>query len=450
MKKRCFRGLRGGLTWLLTVAAILGMLVPGTAAAEVPADKLSQGVAEAVDLGLVPEALLQEEMDMPVTRGEFCALLYQASDRWGEVEPVPVPSFSDTTEAAVAACAGLGIVNGYPDGTFRPEGQLTRQQAAAMLHRAAEAFALPDSQVKFPHNWQDPVADWSYADASWCYFNGIMEGTGDNRFSGNSLYTRAQAIVTVLRLDRLARGQGEKKTEYYPIYSEILNRESPWRLDGLTGWLSSDGLWLTEEEMLAEHPDARAAALENWSLIDTPNGIPTSKLLPKTFLGDGIYYHNVDIFMKTYGWFTDIYGNPIEVPGIGYRFGFMELYYGPDGSLMANIGKLLDPDELWSFMSGEMIYYNLTTGEQLDGPGEFGDDFEQEGVTFCAEGSGVYAIEGNGGSISVYGAMPEPVQLDLAGQDGRLMGFCQGLMVVEVDDQLWYYSPFGPLITRAE
>jgi hypothetical protein len=37
--------------------------------------------------------------------------------------------------AAVTRLAGMGIIGGYPDGTFRPSGNVTRGQLATMLSR---------------------------------------------------------------------------------------------------------------------------------------------------------------------------------------------------------------------------------------------------------------------------------------------------------------------------
>ena len=143
----------------LAALAVLLALTAGmwgvTAAAA--ADKLTEGVEQAAELGLVPPELLAEDLSAPITRGEFCTLLIQASQGWGAPVVGHAPHFSDTEDEAVRACAGMGIVNGYPDGTFRPDGVLTRHQAAAMLCRAAAAFGMGGSGVLMPHTWQDEV-----------------------------------------------------------------------------------------------------------------------------------------------------------------------------------------------------------------------------------------------------------------------------------------------------
>ena len=39
---------------------------------------------------------------------------------------------------AIAVCAKLGWINGYPDGTFRPDQTVTRAEMMAMINRALE------------------------------------------------------------------------------------------------------------------------------------------------------------------------------------------------------------------------------------------------------------------------------------------------------------------------
>jgi endonuclease YncB( thermonuclease family) len=78
-----------------------------------------------------------------VTRGQMASLLRRALDF-----PDGSATFSDTTgsthRAAIAALAGAGVIQGYPDGTFRPDARITRGQMATMLVRA---FDLPRDEA---------------------------------------------------------------------------------------------------------------------------------------------------------------------------------------------------------------------------------------------------------------------------------------------------------------
>ena len=442
------------LAYILTLTLVLPTILSGLHVQAVGAeivdggDKLTEGVAKAAELGLVPSELLAKDPNAPITRAEFCALLAQATQGWGTAQVIQAPSFSDTEDEAVGFCAGSGIVNGFPDGTFRPEATLTRQQAAAMLHRAAEAFGAGKDDVLMPHVWQDPVAAWCYTDVSWCYFHGIMEGTGNNRFSGSNPYTRAQAIVTVLRLDQLTEGADERKTDYYPLYTTYSFEPEDYGPAGLEHWLTSDGTMLTDAEMRAEHPDEYGKALQNCHFVGVAQyGVPVSYLLPDNFLGKSLYLQELSFFMNRSAWITDIYGNRVEVPGAGSRFFFSELYCTPDGCLAANFAPAADQSADFSDPIGAMVHYNLTTGEQLDGPAPGGAGCDREAVTLAVAGDGVYAVQSSDGGITVHGAEPDPVPLDLGDGDWTLLGFSRGLVIVQNRDlrQTAYFTPFGKL-----
>ena len=72
----------------------------------------------------------------PITRGEFArALLYidRANDKVAPFADVKGHQF----EAAINQAFGNGRINGYPDGTFRPDDYIQRAEAARMLNQYA-------------------------------------------------------------------------------------------------------------------------------------------------------------------------------------------------------------------------------------------------------------------------------------------------------------------------
>ncbi|MFL8936304.1 S-layer homology domain-containing protein [Rossellomorea oryzaecorticis] len=81
-----------------------------------------------------------------VTRGEFAVFLSRAL----ELPEVTENVFSDVVPSSALAkginsASGAGIVSGYPDGTFKPEENVTREQMAAMVARALLFLGYEDS-----------------------------------------------------------------------------------------------------------------------------------------------------------------------------------------------------------------------------------------------------------------------------------------------------------------
>ena len=153
-------------------------------------------VAKAIEQGLVPENL-QGNYTKPITRAEFCALaatLYES--RNGEI--TERSTFSDTKDVNVEKLASLGVVAGVGNGKFAPDRQITREQAATMLAALAGVLGKPieESEPKFADN--SDISSWAIPYVGKMQTSGIMNGTGNDRFSPQGSYTREQSIATML------------------------------------------------------------------------------------------------------------------------------------------------------------------------------------------------------------------------------------------------------------
>ncbi|GFO88010.1 hypothetical protein BUFA31_11740 [Butyricicoccus faecihominis] len=193
-----------------TIAAILSaaMLVTAAAAAEASSSWAKSAVDTARNAGIVPEQV-DQAYTQSITRADFCALaaaVYRTWEKSGNVKSVDkaVVSFSDTKDEDVLLCASLGVVNGVGGGKFAPQQQLTRQQAASMLHRLGNLRKNAKDNVKdrMPHVFADgaDIQAWARNDVYWVYNQGVMNGVSGNRFAPNNSYTHEQSIATMLRL----------------------------------------------------------------------------------------------------------------------------------------------------------------------------------------------------------------------------------------------------------
>jgi len=183
---------------VMAVILALATFVPVLAA---PSDWAEEYVQEAIELGIVPSTL-QSNFYRPTTRAEFAALavaLYE--NQRGTI--TGRESFIDTNSIAVGKAAYIGIVQGVGDNRFNPYGVLTREQAAVLVARLADALGqpLPEQAPTFADNNQ--ISDWALVGVGQAQAATIMGGVGDNRFDPRGSYTREQSIVTMMRLYNL-------------------------------------------------------------------------------------------------------------------------------------------------------------------------------------------------------------------------------------------------------
>ena len=113
-----------------------------------------------------------------ITRAELAAMLAQFAD----TKSAP-NYFTDVTANywaanAIAVCAKLGWINGYPDGTFRPDHTVTRAEMMAMINRALE---------RTPKSAADLLAGmkvWSdNANVNAWYYLDVQEATNSHTYT---------------------------------------------------------------------------------------------------------------------------------------------------------------------------------------------------------------------------------------------------------------------------
>lgn len=172
---------------------------PSQPSDEQPAGWAREGVTAAVNAGIVP-ANLQSGYSKPTTRAEFCALAVALYETVTGKEVEGRTAFSDTSDVNVEKAAYLGVVSGTGGGGFDPEGALTREQAAAMLSRLAEAAGRPLAGQTPTFADSGSIAGWAVAAVGQMQASGVMGGIGDNQFSPQGSYSREQSIVTMQRL----------------------------------------------------------------------------------------------------------------------------------------------------------------------------------------------------------------------------------------------------------
>ncbi len=103
-------------------------------------------------------------------------------------------------EKEITELAELGYINGYEDNTFRPEGKLTRAEAARLLIKAL----YPDQDtwgLDYSPIFSDLGSDhWAWEEIHALTFHQVINGFEDGTFRANENVTAAQAVNMCLKL----------------------------------------------------------------------------------------------------------------------------------------------------------------------------------------------------------------------------------------------------------
>lgn len=142
-----------------------------------------------------------------VTRAQIAQILYNmegnpAFDLKGK--------FSDVAKNAwyyqpVMWAQSLGLVNGFPDGSFDPNATATREQMAAILQRYAAWKGLnADGSAKALSSFKDAklISGWAKDAMQWATTLGVMNGDNLGRLNPLSSATRAEVAAMLQNFDK--------------------------------------------------------------------------------------------------------------------------------------------------------------------------------------------------------------------------------------------------------
>ncbi len=115
---------------------------------------------------------------------------------------MPAVTLNDVTghwaEDSINKLVALGAVSGYPDGSFKPNANITRAEFVTVL---VKAFKLESKSGKvFP----DTVNSWAKDYIATATAYGIASGYNDQNFGADDLITREQMVVMVIKAAQLA------------------------------------------------------------------------------------------------------------------------------------------------------------------------------------------------------------------------------------------------------
>ena len=132
--------------------------------------------------------------DANITRAEFAKLVVSAFSIKGSNSN---GTFQDVSSDAwyapyIKTAADSGIMLGDDNGKFRPDDNITRQDAAVIIYRVADLIGKPYIGFK-DFKDRDDVSLYAWNAVGALYHNAIISGVGDDVFAPHSDITRAQA-----------------------------------------------------------------------------------------------------------------------------------------------------------------------------------------------------------------------------------------------------------------
>lgn len=174
-----------------------------------------------------PDAQGNYNPNRAVTRGEFASYLTRALN----LPEANTHTFKDlkaeeerTTE--ILAAAGANILSGYPDGTFRPDDKITRQQMSALLQRTLLYSKVPLNGAPLTFKDNAKIRDeFKSAIATNVYYN-IIVGSKTAKgiyFEPQGSATIAQAAAFLFRMNKTIEQYNTVPDEETPVTPPVSN-----------------------------------------------------------------------------------------------------------------------------------------------------------------------------------------------------------------------------------
>ena len=94
----------------------------------------------------------------------------------------------------ISTMSALGIITGYPDGTFKPNKPITRAEFAAIAAR------FDETQSGKSATFSDVIGHWAAKEIGIAYYNDWIKGYPDGTFKPDQNITRAEAMTLINRV----------------------------------------------------------------------------------------------------------------------------------------------------------------------------------------------------------------------------------------------------------
>ncbi len=130
-----------------------------------------------------------------ITRAEVAVMLVRALGLNVSENVSFVDSQNHWAGSAIQALKDAGIISGYGDGTFRPNQSITRAEIAAILSRVIEMNGKLGAGI-----FTDSKGHWAESSINMLNSAGVIRGKSETTFAPAATATRAELVTMIIRL----------------------------------------------------------------------------------------------------------------------------------------------------------------------------------------------------------------------------------------------------------
>ncbi|MDD2511162.1 MAG: S-layer homology domain-containing protein [Syntrophomonas sp.] len=132
--------------------------------------------------------------DKAVTRAEFTVMIVKALNLETRTGKTFTDTTSHWAKESIATAAAHGIISGYDENTFGPDNMITREQAAVIVSRAAQLEA-ETGELNFTDS--KAISPWAQPGVAAAFKAGFISGYPDGSFKPQGNTTRAEAAIII-------------------------------------------------------------------------------------------------------------------------------------------------------------------------------------------------------------------------------------------------------------
>lgn len=156
--------------------------------------------------------------DATITRAELIAIInrtFHYNTSGSNVRFNDVSSSSWFYEEVLKANA-VGYINGYPDGSFRPQRKVTKEETCAFICRVV---SLPTRHLDTIMPICDPISAWADSDVRKIVWNGIWSLDDEGSFHASTNATRGEVCMALAYFDSYTPTANQRNMMYSVILS---------------------------------------------------------------------------------------------------------------------------------------------------------------------------------------------------------------------------------------